>query len=960
MLGLALPGVAQPLTIPFTSGPIPPCDTSTFTANVAGIGTLYPWGSSPWGVYSIYSLGVNITTDHPEYLQITLTSPEGTTLLLSAFNGAGGQNYTGTNFIAGGSDITTGSAPFTGWWAPQGGDFSVFDGEDADGTWVITVIDTACAGGPNAGPGGAQNGEGWNPGWFDGNANSGGFTMAFNTPPPPCMIDMGWQQATICPGQTVDVLSSFESAWGGSGVTLIVSSWTGSVPDPYAVAVAGTYYIEGYDWWGECYYYGSYEVYAAPSIALGGDQAVTQCSGAGPVDLTTLFNFAGATTATWTHDGAPISSIEAAAASSPGVYEVAATNFGCSDTAQVTLSVADTPVLGPDQTATICAGGSADLATLFTLAGLSATWSFNSAPISAPTAASLPGTYTVNAVTPDGCIDEAVATLTVENPPALGPDQAASICNNTSLDLTAFFTTDGMSAAWTFIGAPVANPTAVQQAGTYQLVATTAAGCGDTALVVVSVLLSPLLGMDLIDSTCEDEPLDLTGFYPTAGLTTSWTFGGLPVPDPTAVMTPGVYTLVAVDANNCTDTAQTTVELMPLPVLGPDQSLTGCDAVAVDLTGLYATGTDNTAWTLAGAPVADPTAVTEAGTYTLTVTNAAGCTATAMVTLQLDPSPALGGDQSTSTCAGTSTDLTAFFSTTGLSTEWTWGGTPVADPSAVSASGSYQLVVTNGFNCTDTAVVNYTVHANPELGGDLSFALCPWQTVDLSAVFPTVGMTAAYMLNGAEVGDATAVADSGDYVVRITDANGCTDEATARVTNVECLCTADFTADARCIQEPARFTAVADSAIVGAQWEFGAAAGSATGINPEVMLAVEGELLVTMTAQLSCGTVTVERTITLQDCADSCAVYIPNAFTPNSDERNDAWSWVGDCDPEEFLLMVFNRWGELIYSTEDPLAKWDGTYQGTVSQDGVYVYRVRYRLPYQARKDLIGHVTLLR
>jgi gliding motility-associated-like protein len=89
-------------------------------------------------------------------------------------------------------------------------------------------------------------------------------------------------------------------------------------------------------------------------------------------------------------------------------------------------------------------------------------------------------------------------------------------------------------------------------------------------------------------------------------------------------------------------------------------------------------------------------------------------------------------------------------------------------------------------------------------------------------------------------------------------------------------------------------------------------------------------------------------------------VYIPNAFTPNSDERNDAWSWVGDCDPEEFLLMVFNRWGELIYSTEDPLAKWDGTYQGTVSQDGVYVYRVRYRLPYQARKDLIGHVTLLR
>jgi gliding motility-associated-like protein len=59
-------------------------------------------------------------------------------------------------------------------------------------------------------------------------------------------------------------------------------------------------------------------------------------------------------------------------------------------------------------------------------------------------------------------------------------------------------------------------------------------------------------------------------------------------------------------------------------------------------------------------------------------------------------------------------------------------------------------------------------------------------------------------------------------------------------------------------------------------------------------------------------------------------------------------------------MMVFNRWGELIFSTADPAEKWDGTYNGVVSQDGVYVYRVGYTLPYQKHKEVIGSVTLLR
>ena len=62
-------------SIPFTSGPIPLCDTVTFTANVSGVGLLTTpsmWTYSAW----IQSLTINVTSDHPQGLSISLTSPQ--------------------------------------------------------------------------------------------------------------------------------------------------------------------------------------------------------------------------------------------------------------------------------------------------------------------------------------------------------------------------------------------------------------------------------------------------------------------------------------------------------------------------------------------------------------------------------------------------------------------------------------------------------------------------------------------------------------------------------------------------------------------------------------------------------------------------------------------------------------------------------------------------------------------
>lgn len=1011
-------------TFYFTSGPIPQCDTSIFTANVTGIGTLSPVG---WpGMFSLTGLGIDITTDHPQTLVITLTSPQGTDLLLSAYNGAGGQNYTGTYFGYGFNPvITTGNAPFTGWWQAQGGSMDVFDWEVGDGTWTITVVDTACANG-GMGPDSL-----WTPGYFNG--QNGGFEIFFNWVPPPCPGWIGPGTGYLCPGGTVDILGYYMSMWPNYTYT-VYDSWGFIVANPMAVGTTGTYMVQAYDPWDGCSYSAWYDVFQTVSPVLGPDLIMPLCTGAPAVDLTAAFALVGLSY-TWTLNGMPISNATAAAAYAPGVYQVVATNLNqCTDTAELTLNVLPAPVLGPDQSMDICLGGTADLTPLYSTTGLttywtlagsavpnpgsvdidgiyqlvavdaggcsdtaavavvvhyppvlgpdqstnvcdgtsiditalfntsgaSAAWSIGGATIAPPTSATTAGAYQLVANSPFGCADTAVVNLAVDPAPALGADQVQQVCGGASFDLTGAFSTTGLTADWTFAGQTVADPTAVAAPGDYQLLAANAGGCSDTAVVTLSNQASFSLGPDQSADICSGATTDLTGYYTTSGYTTVWTSGGGAVTDPTAVGSSGNYMLVATDQNGCTDTAVVQLAVQSNPALGPDQSTAVCDGNSADLTALFTTNGYATAWSYSGNAIAPPVNATSAGDYQLVATSAFSCTDTALATLVLDPVPALGADQAVQSCAGASIDLTAVYSAAGSTAVWSTGGAPVADPTAVVDPGAYQVVASNSFGCADTAVVAVAFNANPSPGPDQAFELCPWQSVDLTSLYSLNGLTATYAVNGSAVNDPAAVMDSGTYMVTVTDANGCTGFATVLVDTVHCLCEARIASDVHCLQDPAYFTALADSAILDVQWDFGGGAGNTNAWAPEVFYSNEGTAYITLQATLSCGVVTVVDTIDLDDCADSCGVFVPNAFSPDGDAVNDVWTMHSECMPEAYLVYIFNRWGELIHTGTDPRSPWDGTYNGTVVQDGVYVYRMVYRMPYQEDHKVIGHVTLLR
>lgn len=88
-------------------------------------------------------------------------------------------------------------------------------------------------------------------------------------------------------------------------------------------------------------------------------------------------------------------------------------------------------------------------------------------------------------------------------------------------------------------------------------------------------------------------------------------------------------------------------------------------------------------------------------------------------------------------------------------------------------------------------------------------------------------------------------------------------------------------------------------------------------------------------------------------------IFIPNSFTPNGDGKNDLFKVYGNV-LEGMEMKIFNQWGELIYSTKDLSAGWNGTYKGQLQPMGVYFYAIKLRLKDGSEEVRKGSINLLK
>lgn len=95
---------------------------------------------------------------------------------------------------------------------------------------------------------------------------------------------------------------------------------------------------------------------------------------------------------------------------------------------------------------------------------------------------------------------------------------------------------------------------------------------------------------------------------------------------------------------------------------------------------------------------------------------------------------------------------------------------------------------------------------------------------------------------------------------------------------------------------------------------------------------------------------------------DSCPMYIfmPNSFTPDANNLNDKCIWVGNMKMKNYTFMVYTRWGEKVFETEDPTLAWDGFYKKEPCPQGIYAYLLECVDTQENRHVLKGNITLLR
>ncbi len=170
--------------------------------------------------------------------------------------------------------------------------------------------------------------------------------------------------------------------------------------------------------------------------------------------------------------------------------------------------------------------------------------------------------------------------------------------------------------------------------------------------------------------------------------------------------------------------------------------------------------------------------VTTSGTYSVAVTNAAGCTGRDTITVTVNPVPVVALGPDVSICSGNSLTLDA--GTQGPNATYLWSTGATSQTLSVATAGSYSVTVTNGSGCIGRDTINVTTGTAPvvALGNDTAF--CVGGALTLDAGNQATGTT--YMWSTGANTQAITVAASGTYSVAVTNAGGCIGRDTINVT----------------------------------------------------------------------------------------------------------------------------------------------------------------------------------
>lgn len=589
-----------------------------------------------------------------------------------------------------------------------------------------------------------------------------------------------------------------------------------------------------------------------------------------------------------------------------------------------------------------------------------------------------------------GCISKDTVLIVINSNPVFSVTATDTICFGDTSGTAIVTVTGGGTPPYNYVW----NTTPVQEsasatglsAGTYSIIVTDTVGCSASQSVIIYAPAAALTASITTQTNlvCNSQCNGNATIAPSGG-NPAYTFLWNTIPVQTSAtatnLCAGDYSVTVADANGCT-------AVTPLTITEPP-ALT---ASASSVDGNCNVGSNATAAVIANGGVSGYTYLWSngqtnnlatgltSGTFTVTVTDANSCIQTATVTIipdvQINATATL-----TNICEGQSTTINALVTGGTPIYTYLWNTSQTAQNITVSplTDLTYSVVVTDVNGCADSVALPITVRASPNVLFQLDDSLgCSPLCVnfqDLSVI--STGTNQQWLW---DFGDGTTSTLSNPnhcyyntaiyspiintVTLTVTSNEGCT----TTLVKSNCI-TVDPTPLAAFSYSPNPATIL--SPIVsfqnqsqGAnswQWTFNNGLQDSISLlqHPYYTYIDTGQFEVTLIVNNSYGcTDTIMQTVII---GPDWVIYIPNAFSPNDDGVNDGFLARG-YGITEFEMLIFDRWGNQLYKSEDINKSWDGTanHGSEIAQIDVYVYTIRLTDVNKLKHKYRGIVSLVR
>jgi len=650
-------------------------------------------------------------------------------------------------------------------------------------------------------------------------------------------------------------------------------------------------------------------------------------------------------------------------------YSITVTNTSCSatDAIQVTIYPSLTAYAGTD--VTMCNG---DNTTLNASGGTSYVWNpasslsnpNSSNPVANPTSSA---TYTVTVADANGCSNTDAISITINSVPTAyaGPNINTCFGFNTTLNASG-----GSSYSWIpssglsnpNISNPIANPTSTT---TYTLSVTGANGCSDTATMNITVNSLPVANISSqTNINCFGGSSGSVSVTVTAGnLPYTYLWNNTQTTSTSTGLSAGNYSLSVTDANGCAASQTVTITQPTALSISTFQNNISCNGMSNgSILANVSGGTAGFSYLWSNGQTAAIATGLSAGNYSVTATDANGCTITSAATIT-EPAVLSASLTSTNATCGNN-DGTALSAATGGSGSYSYSWNTSPQQTSPNATGLipgtiYTVTITDGNGCTMTNTISIGLDPPPVANVSGTTVVC----IGDNAVLTASGGLNYSWSNGATTTSIT-VAATATATYTVTAINGnCFDDTTITV-NVNPLPIANAGADTTIMQFQS--ATLNGSGGINYQWSPSSDLSCSNCPNPTASPMTTTTYMVTVTDANGCtSSATVTVIVKTIECPDP---YLPNAFSPNGDGDNDVlkiYNKVPQCI-QDLKLVIFNRYGEKIYETTDPAFEWNGVYNrgllaGT-SEAGteVFVYYLQATVFPNNKINKKGNISLVR